>query len=127
MITHTNDRCPFLRNRLPNPRFCFPTALCECRGCSFGGSPLCPGRLRGLPPKIVPNLDYFHHRSANHVDFFCAGYGMYWEVFRESVPDMQVVAKVSGRDWLFSAKMFDFSVKRSNWRRRIGATAAVSN
>ena len=57
--------------------------------------------------QIVPNLDYFHHRSADEVDFFCAGYGMYWEVFRDKVPDMQVVAKVGDRDWLFSATMFN--------------------
>lgn len=57
--------------------------------------------------QIVPNLDYFHHRSANHVDFFCAGYGMFWEIFRNSVPDMEVVARVGDNDWVFSAKMFD--------------------
>jgi hypothetical protein len=58
--------------------------------------------------QIVPNLDYFHHRSANHVDFFCAGYGMYWEIFRSSVPDMEVVvARVGDNPWLFSAMLFD--------------------
>ncbi|OHB79849.1 MAG: hypothetical protein A2Z25_03655 [Planctomycetes bacterium RBG_16_55_9] len=27
--------------------------------------------------EIVPSLDYFHHRSGNHIDFFCAGYNRY--------------------------------------------------
>lgn len=74
----------------------------------------------------APNLDYFHHRSANHVDFFCAGYGMYWEVFRDKAPDMQVVAKVGGGNWLFSPRMFDlFRAKRSKQRLRSGDMAGA--
>src|SRR5690349_4306845 len=27
---------------------------------------------------IIPNLDYFHTRSGNNIDFFLIGYGGYW-------------------------------------------------
>src|SRR6516164_2226036 len=26
--------------------------------------------------EIIPNLDYFYHRSADHIDFFLAGYAV---------------------------------------------------
>lgn len=82
--------------------------------------------------QIVPNLDYFHHRSANHVDFFCAGYGMYWEPFRENVPDMQAVARVGERDWLFSPKMFDalrqeIESEAKKWRYGGGVELILGN
>lgn len=60
--------------------------------------------------EIVPRLDEFHHRSGNHIDFFCAGYGAYWPW--SHVPDKKVVATVTSefgneREWLFSAAMFN--------------------
>src|SRR5258705_4272219 len=80
---------------------------------------------------IVPNLDYFHHRSASHVDFFCSGYGMFWEIFRDKVPDMQVVARVGNRDWLFSAQMFDLFrqeiEQHSTWRYGGGVELLLAN
>lgn len=33
-----------------------------------------PAQVRLARDEIVPSLDYFHHRSGNHIDFFCAGY-----------------------------------------------------
>ncbi len=80
---------------------------------------------------IVPNLDYFHHRSANHIDFFCSGYGMFWEMFRDSVPDMEVVYRVGERNWLFSARMFDIFRKEvelhSKWRHGGGVELVLAN
>ena len=29
--------------------------------------------------EIAPGLDYFHHRSGECIDFFCAGYGKFWQ------------------------------------------------
>ena len=53
---------------------------------------------------IVPNLNYYHHRSADFVDFFCAGYGAYWYPPTE---DQQVVAKVDNTEWLYSDAIFN--------------------
>lgn len=82
--------------------------------------------------QIVPNLDYFHHRSANYVDFFCPGYGMYWEVFWSSVPDMEVVARVGDDNWLFSAKMFnrfreEIEREAKDWRYGGGVELILAN
>ena len=29
--------------------------------------------------EILPNLDYYHHRSGKNIDFFCAGYGAWMD------------------------------------------------
>jgi hypothetical protein len=36
-----------------------------------------PAEVRLARDEIVPSLDHFHHRSGNHIDFFCAGYSRY--------------------------------------------------
>lgn len=36
-----------------------------------------PAEVRLARDEIVSSLDYFHHRSGNHIDFFCAGYSRY--------------------------------------------------
>ena len=36
-----------------------------------------PAEVRLAKETIVPSLGYFHHRSGNHIDFFCAGYSRY--------------------------------------------------
>src|SRR5215813_5437070 len=75
--------------------------------------PVSPVRLVGLlfaRPKsklakeIVSNLDYFHRRSANHVDFFCAGYGRYWGPFG---PEDTIEVSADEAPWLFSAEFFE--------------------
>ena len=57
--------------------------------------------------QIIPNLDYFHHRSGNNIDFFCAGYGMYWENWKDIFPDQQVVGRGQYRNWLYSTEKFN--------------------
>lgn len=56
--------------------------------------------------EILPNLDYFHHRSGNNIDFFCGGYGMFWENWLDKFPDQIEVATGRG-NWLFSAQKFN--------------------
>lgn len=57
---------------------------------------------------ILPRLDDYHHRSGEHIDFFCAGYGAYWPP--GWIQDEEVVARttdpVTGltTKWLYSAK-----------------------
>jgi len=55
--------------------------------------------------EIVPQLEYFHHRSGNSVHFFCAGFGAYWP--DEEFPDRREVARIDGTTWYFSARKFN--------------------
>jgi len=57
--------------------------------------------------EIISNLEYFHHRSGESIDFFCGGYGMYWESHEDEFPDQQIVAKGETRNWLFSSLKFN--------------------
>lgn len=57
--------------------------------------------------QIIPNLEYFHHRSGKNIDFFCAGYGKYWEGFRNEIPDQTKVTFDNDINWLFSNRKFD--------------------
>lgn len=55
--------------------------------------------------EIIPNLRYFHKRSANTTHFFCGGYGAYWS---DGVyPDKTAVACIDDVAWYFSDIMFD--------------------
>ena len=79
--------------------------------------------------EIVPNLDYFHHRSANTVHFFCAGYGAYWRP--KDYPDSQVATSVGGTTWHFSNSCFD-RLRRdiegvTKWRYSGGADLVLMN
>jgi hypothetical protein len=80
--------------------------------------------------EIVPNLAYFHRRSADHADFFCGGYGMFWP--NGMPPDKQVVAKVGKVEWLFSEEMFDhfrddIEQEAKNWRYSGGVDLILAN
>jgi hypothetical protein len=55
--------------------------------------------------EIVEHLDYFHERSGEVVDFYCAGYGAYWP--SEFHADKSVVTKIDGTEWLFSSKAYN--------------------
>jgi hypothetical protein len=63
--------------------------------------------------QIIPNLEYFHHRSGNNIDFFRAGYGKYWEGIRSEIPDQIAVTFESQINWLFS------NLKFNEFRREI--------
>jgi hypothetical protein len=52
--------------------------------------------------EIVPNLPYFHHRSGDKIDFFCAGYGRYWY----PPPEDQEKVTTDDPPWLFSLSLF---------------------
>lgn len=54
--------------------------------------------------EILGDLTYFHFRSGESIDFFCAGYGAYWPP--EKFPGQIPVAKVANVDWFFSAKSY---------------------
>ena len=73
-----------------------------------------PAEVRLAKDEIIPSLDYFHHRSGNHIDFFCAGYSRYGFTPGET--------PVTNDDpaWMFSRKLYDRFrrdvERRSRWR-----------
>ena len=73
-----------------------------------------PREARLAKDEIIPGLDYFHHRSGNHIDFFCAGYSRYG-----FTPGERPVTQ-DDPPWMFSAEAFDRFrrdiERRSRWR-----------
>lgn len=53
--------------------------------------------------EIIPGLYYFHIRSGNHIDFFCAGYGA--QDLRDE--DFTSQDKVGQAGWMFSPRRFN--------------------
>lgn len=80
--------------------------------------------------EIIPNLYYFHHRSGNHIDFFCGGYGQFWQDRRDEFPDQKVVFR-NGFEWLFSPSKFnDFRQEiesMTKWRYNGGVDLILTN
>lgn len=64
--------------------------------------------------EVLPNLEYFHHRSGMFVDFFCVGYGAYWPD-SHTPPETKVVAEIENTKWLFSPR--DFNATRAELER----------
>jgi hypothetical protein len=81
--------------------------------------------------EIIPNLGYFHRRSGASVDFFCAGYGAYWEGMQGEFPDQFPVTFDGVPRWLFSNEKFDEFRKaiedRTTWRYQGGCELILAN
>lgn len=79
---------------------------------------------------ILPHLDYFHHRSSKHIDFFCAGFGQYWGS-RPEFADHQRVVHGRDAEWLFSSKKFDSFRQEiegmTNWKYSGASDLLLSN
>ncbi len=73
-----------------------------------------PAEVRLAKDEIIPSLEYFHHRSGNHIDFFCAGYSRYG-----FTPGERPVTQ-DDPSWMFSLELYDRfrrEVERhSRWR-----------
>lgn len=54
--------------------------------------------------EILGHLPFFHKRSGEAIDFFCAGYGAYWPP--EHYTDQNVAVRINDEDWLFSNDAF---------------------
>lgn len=59
--------------------------------------------------EIIPRINYLDHRSAEHVHFYCAGYGAYGD--RQRIPDMEKIGSVRYPNgvvipWWFSQREF---------------------
>lgn len=68
--------------------------------------------------EILESLNYFHHRSKDHIDIFCCGYGAYWP--EDKYSDLKTVTHIDGVDWSYSDNSFvaaleDFENK-TTWR-----------
>ncbi|AKF24901.1 hypothetical protein YH65_05480 [Sulfurovum lithotrophicum] len=50
--------------------------------------------------EILDNLNFFHHSSADAIDFYCCGYGANWP--EQEYLDQKVVTKINGTDWQYS-------------------------
>jgi hypothetical protein len=74
--------------------------------------------------EIVPNLDHFHYRSGEHIDFFCAGYG----ADDRDDPDRKSQIEVGDVGWRFNSNRFNAICveleKESNWEYS-GATDLI--
>jgi hypothetical protein len=66
---------------------------------------LCHPQATLAKSEIIGHLPFFHVRSGEAIDFFCAGYGAYWPP--EDHVDREVITKIEGKDWLFSNEAFN--------------------
>src|ERR1700730_12176612 len=92
-----------------------PEALC----CILFAPPFSKPAREG----VIPRLGYLNYRSAQYIDFYCAGYGGYWH--QDQFPDMEVIGEVRYEDstvipWAFSQKVFSDFVddleNATSWR-----------
>lgn len=68
--------------------------------------------------EILESLSYFHHRSKEHIDIFCCGYGAYWP--QDKYPDLKVVTNIDGVNWSYSDNSFVAALEgfesKTKWR-----------
>ncbi|HEY6352229.1 MAG TPA: hypothetical protein VI636_22760 [Candidatus Angelobacter sp.] len=76
--------------------------------------------------EILPNMGYFHVRSAEFISIFCAGYSD-----RQPWDDCEEVADLKGKQWKFSNYGFDRIRQRletcSKWRYSGGVQLMLTN
>tara|TARA_R110000744_G_scaffold343773_2_gene448997 strand:- start:14219 stop:14965 length:747 start_codon:yes stop_codon:yes gene_type:complete len=61
--------------------------------------------------EIAPHLNYLHHASGKHIDFFCAGYRKDWLSEDDLYKDARLVQEISqvgwmSEDWFYSDQAF---------------------
>lgn len=78
---------------------------------------------------IINRREYLHARSKEHIHFYCAGYGAYWNT--EYAPDMAPLHISQEIPWCFSQRFFanfvDEMEQETNWRYSGGAELIVLN
>lgn len=93
----------------------YPEALC----CIL----LAPTFSKLAHEAVIPRLGYLNHRTAQYIDFYCAGYGGYWR--KQDFPDMEVIGDVTYEGgtvipWAFSQAAFSNFVdeleQASQWK-----------
>ncbi|MFA5321762.1 MAG: hypothetical protein WC373_03745 [Smithella sp.] len=67
---------------------------------TFIGVMFCNPNTTFCKNEILSRLNYFHHRSGKHINFFCCGYGAYWP--EGLYKDQQPAASIDGTAWCYS-------------------------
>lgn len=76
----------------------------EERNSKLIGILLCHPESPLAKSEIIGHLPFFHVRSGESIDFFCAGYGAYWPPGHHI--DETPVARINDEDWLFSNEAY---------------------
>ena len=78
---------------------------------------------------IIPHLEYFHHRSGNHIDFFFAGYDII--PYLSESAEHQIKAKIGKDRWSFSNYQFNELRRRfeslTSWKYSGGVELMLTN
>ncbi len=67
----------------------------------------CRPELTLASSHIIPNLDYYHHRSGKNIDFFFAGYNQYREDLIHETQDILTVTSGGDIKWIFRLENFN--------------------
>jgi hypothetical protein len=82
--------------------------------------------------EIIPQIDYWHHRSDNHTDFFCGGFGAYGnQPDSEKPEDADPLPDIRHDKWWYSPIAFTQFVNEieslSTWNYSGGADLIITN
>lgn len=76
--------------------------------------------------EIIPNLNYFHERSGQHVNFYCGGY---WQ--GNLPPDLNTGRIAVANGWMYADSKFDEFRRdvesRTKWRYSGGVDLLITN
>jgi hypothetical protein len=72
--------------------------------------------------EIMPSITYYHLRSGHHINFYCAGFGIGWDVSR--ISDREILSFYSDRR--FEEFRRDIE-SRCNWKYSGGADLLLTN
>lgn len=90
----------------------------EERSSKLIGILLCHSQSPLAKSDIIGHLPFFHVRSGEAIDFFCAGYGAYWPPGHHA--DEVPVARINDENWLFSNEAYlqviDELERDSKWK-----------
>lgn len=87
----------------------FKTRYGENSSMKMTGLLFSPPYTRVAKEEIIDRLEYYHHRSANNIDFFCVGYGAFLPLESDSKiePVKTVKSDLFGAlTWQFDEKVF---------------------
>lgn len=85
--------------------------------------------------EILPNLEYFHHRSGEAIHFYCGGYGRYWykdgRLYNDAINVTEDKGYWGDIPWKFSPQAFVHLVEEieleSEWKYSGGVELLLLN
>ena len=85
---------------------------------NFIGVMFCNPNTTFCKEEVLNHMNYFHHRSIQHINLFCCGYGAIWP--KGKYRDQQVVVSIDGAAWSYSDQALISVVsefeKATKWR-----------